>query len=432
MAPVYTWLTLDQAVAALQGRLANTQFWTYPECTVYLQESLRYWNVLTETWKADFTFNATAGQTWYSTGTMADSPRLQTVTDSYIYTCMQYGLLEPPTGAAAWTGTPQFSLAELQYTLQRRRDEVFQSSGCNRGVLAGIPSTPNVRRAFLPDTVLEPVRTRFVPASGYGSPITLTREDNQAFDYFEPDYLQDDSLPSSWGVVAEPPLAFDVDTGPNVPGTYEVLTLNSGPIFAPPVPTLLGVPDDFSWLPKWGALADLLGRESEATDRPRAAYCLDRFVKGLKLMNASAWLLNANINGIPADTPSLSEQDQFDPEWQNDPSVLPAIVNAGIDFIGVCPVADCGVGMTLLGNAPVPVNGGDFIQCSREVFDVILSYAQRLAVFKQGGAAFDATAELEQDFNRAALSTNARLADLGIFSDVLANQGKRQLVEVPR
>jgi len=453
MANLYTWLTLAQAIKAMQGRLANVTFWTPQEITYYLQEALRAWNSLTETWNVDYVFQVpeVAGfgdggfgdggfggggsgplLTWYDISSYSRSPRVRTLTDSYIYTGMQYALLEPPTGAGVWAGTTQFSLADLQYALLRRRDEVIQISGCNVGLLNPVASTPNVRRAFLPDGVLSPQRIRFLPASGFGNPITLTREDEQAFDYFEALHLQEDNPVSSWSVVAEPPLAFDVDEGPNVAGTYEVLALQAGAQFNPPFSTLLGIPDDFSFVPKIGALSDLLNREKEATDRLRAEYYAQRYQDWLTWMRKGNWLLNARINGIPVDTPSLSEQDQYDPEWQINPNASPAIVTAATDLIAVCPVTNCSVGLTVLGNAPVPPVSGDLIQCSRDVFDQILNYAQFLAVQKQGGETFQSALTLEKQFLDAAKETNSRLAKLGIFSDVLRTQGLRQDEEVAR
>ena len=283
--------TYLQARQALAARLAivwqadpSSNFWTDAELGFYLAEALRTWNALTEQWNSNFSFLSNSLQTWYSLASLPGSPRLRTLTDAYLYTILQYHLLEPPTGAGAWTGTSQFSLADLQYALQRRRDEVIQLSGCNLAQLPPLASASNQRRTYFPDSTLEPRRTRFIPDSTAG-PITLCREDTLVFDAFAPGYLQSHALPSSWSVVTEPPLAMDVDTAPSVTGNYDVISLQSGPIFAPPASTLLGVPDDFAWVPKWGALADILGRESEATDRPRADYCLKRYIDGLKVMS---------------------------------------------------------------------------------------------------------------------------------------------------
>ena len=487
----YSWLTLSQAVNALQGRLQNSAFWTYDECVAYLTESLRLWNALTEQWNTDFTFTAQGAQ-WANMGTLAGSPRLRTVTDADIYTQMQMMLLEPPTGAT-WTGTIQFDLASMQSALQKRRDEVIQATGCNLVNLSLLPTTPGTHRTMLPDTVLEPIRNRFLgvvasttgtassgstslsvasnagilvgqtvsganfaagtfvvniagntitlslPTTGivsgtveFSQSVTLTREDTQAFQYFEPNYLQTVILPQSWSVPSEPPLAFDVDDAPTMPGNYDMIALQSGPVFNPPTPSLLGVPNDWSWLPMYGALADLLGCESQRTDRERAAYCLKRYTDGIQIMRKSNWLVQANINGVVVDTPALFEHDSYKVGWQTNANLWPALVQAGMDLVAACPGSSQSVNVTLVGNAPIPATPTDFVQVSRDVFDVVLSYAQRLALFKMGGDEWAGGQSLEDDFFRVAAETNKRLMQLGIFNDVLRGQGQRQNVVVPR
>jgi hypothetical protein len=253
-----------------------------------------------------------------------------------------------------------------------------------------------------------------------------------AWDGFESQHLQTVGTPANWSVIAGPPLAMDVDIAPNVSGGYDILSLQSGIPFAPPVATLLGVPDDWSWLGKWGALADLLGRDSDATDRQRADYCLKRYMDGLKIMKASNWLLLATINGIPCSTPSVREMDGFSPEWEINAAAWPGLVTAGMDLVATCPVQNCGVSCTLVGNAPVPSLDTDFVQVSRDVWDVLLDYAQALASWKMGGAEFAQTRDLENNFFRLAVETNKRLAKLGIFSDILHLEGKRQNITQPR
>ena len=437
MAGPYTWLPLSAAISAFSARLGNSALWSTNagELQAYLTQALREWSSLTEQWTTDFTFNATASQTWYNTSSLAGSPRLRTVTDASLYSMMQYMLLENPTGAGTWTGTSQFTLADLQNALQRRTQEVIQAAGCNIAQLAPLNATPGTVTTLLGDTVLEPRRIRFVPASGFGSPITLTREDAQAFEYFIPGYLgsgPSTTGPISWSVVTEPPLQFVVDQSPNVPGTYDVISLNSGPTFAPPASTLLGVPDDWSPLPMWGALADVLAGESEKTDRQRAAYCLKRFTNGLDILRQSNWIVMASINGVPCDTHSLHEHDLYSVEWQNNPSVWPAVVQAGMDMVGVCPVAACSVGMTLVGNAPILDSTNTYLQVARDQWDVVLGYAQRLASFKLGNDGFASTQSLEDDFYRAAQATNKRLMDMGIFTQQIHSEGRREDEAVPR
>src|SRR6266851_2395151 len=430
--PQYQWITFAAAKQALAARLADAGmvFWSDQELGLRLAEALRTWNALTEVWNADFVFTPTSIP-WYNLATLPGSPRLRTLTDAYLYTVMEYDLLEPPTGGT-WTGTSQFNIADLQQALQRRRDEMIQVSGCNLQELPALPSVPNTRRTIFPDSTLEPRRARFVPDSGL--PNTMTREDTLAWDSFESQHIQTPRIPQSWGVIDGPPLTLNVDTGPNVAGTYNVIALMSGLAFNPPVPTLLGLPDDWSWLAKWGALSDLLGRDSEATDRARADYCTKRYQAGLEIMKASNWLLTATIDGVPVDTPSMREQDGWSPEWQNNALAWPSLVTAGIDFFAPCPVGGSprAVSMVVVSNAPIPVLDTDFVQVSRDVFDVVLDYAQTLASLKQGGEEFSSTKDLERNFFLFAAETNKRLAKLGLFRDLLGLEGRRQDIQQPR
>jgi hypothetical protein len=182
----------------------------------------------------------------------------------------------------------------------------------------------------------------------------------------------------------------------------------------------------------WGAMADLLSSEAERTDDQRAQYCLKMFTDGLEVMKNSNWLVQCNINGVTADTPSLFDTDTFVPEWQNSATAWPKLVQAGMDFVATAPTGSASVNVTLVGNIPVPVLTTDYLQVSRDVWDVILGFAQHWSCFKCGGAEFVATMPLLQDFQRAAAETNKRILELGIFSDVLNTEGQRQEEAVPR
>ena len=433
--PNFAWISYLTARQALAARLADSGmvFWTDGELKVWLIEALRTWNALTEFWNADFAFTATSAQVWYDLSLLAGSPRLRSVLDTDLYTAMEYALLEPPTGGT-WTGTSQFSISDLQGALQRRRDEIIQEAGCNIQQLPPLPTTPNTRRVYFADSTLEPRRVRFVPDTG--APVTLSREDTIAFDAFSPGHLQTVQFPAAWSVITGPPLAMDVDYAPNAPGKYDVLSLQAGLNLNPPAATLIGIPDDWSWLAKWGALADLLGRDSEATDRQRADYCLKRYQMGMEVMKASNWLVSATINGVPVDTPSVREMDGYNPEWQDSSVAWPSLVQAGMDFFAASPVptgpTQVGVSMIVVGNAPIPSLDTDLVQVSRDVFDAILDYAQVLASFKMGGAEFQQTQELEKKFFQYALATNARLSKCGLFADIIHLEGKRQRINQPR
>ncbi len=484
--PTYSWLTLTEAINALQGRLKNSSFWTPQELKSYLFESLRHWNGLTEQWNQPFDLNNANGQ-WINTGTVANSPRIRTVTDQYLYGQMCSMLLEPQLSGGAWAGTNQFTLQNLQYSLQKRTQEVIQATSCNITQLSPINLTPGTRRSTFPDTVLEPRRIRFLalmlsttgtassgasqvnvgspmgiaegqvitgtgiqpgtfvtgisgtevsislPTSGAVSgtvqfflPITLTREDALAFQSFEPGYLQAVSFPQSWAIASEPPLGFDVDVASTVPGNFDVLALSSGPTFAPPAASLLGVPDDWSLVTMYGALADVLGMESEATDRQRAAYCLERYTQMLEMMKGSNWLLQTFINGAVSDATSLAEMDSLAVGWQESQQNLPALVQAGMDMIAPVPGSGQLVTLQLLGNAPLLDATNTYVQVSRDDWQSILDYSQHAAMFKAGGSEFMATMPMLKGFYQAAAAVNKRWATMGVFVEMLRAQGRKQ------
>jgi len=422
----YSWLTYvtaRQELAsrlAIEGSLSNT-FWTDAELGLYIKKALRMFNALTFTWKKDFVYNSTS--LWNSLGLLAGSPRLRTLTDTDAYKMIEYHLLEPPTGGT-WTGTNQFNLSDISQALQRRRDEMLQMSGCNYNLLTGIALTPNTRRTMLPDTVIDVERVRYIPATG--SPNTLYRDDTVALEFYEaPLYEQNSGTPQTFMLSSEPPLSWDVDIPPNQPGTYEAVALQSGAAFAPPATTLLGIPDDFAWVLEWGALADLLGREPEATDRQRAAYCLRRYQDGLILLLKTPWVMLAKVNGQACDMPSIVAMDRYMPEWDSSPSSFgPCVVIGGIDFLAA-PVGS-GIGVTVLANAPVPALDGDYVQVSRSNWDIVLDLSQSLACFKMGGLQFQQALALESRAIQACAAENSRLKSTGSFSDILVQRGEAQ------
>jgi len=489
----YSWLTLPTAIENIQDRLNDEGvFWSEAELQVYLVEALRMLNALTESWRAEFTFNA-QGSTWNNLGTMADSPRLRTVTDADLATEMEYMLLEPAVGIGAWTGTNQFSVEKLQSALSVRRNEVIQVGGCNTVDLAPINATPGTSRTPLDDTTLEVRRIRFLQLigtangtcasgdttiavdstdnlysglvvqgagiddgtvlTGIGSgnvqvslpataalsttplsffqPYYLKRSDTQAFHYFDSDYLQTVQTPKSWSVASEPPLDFDVDTAPNTPGQYDVMVLQSGPQFGA-TPTLLGLPDDWSWLPMYGALSDLLSEEPESTDRQRAAYCAKRYADGLEMLKGSNWLNQALINGAVADTPSLEKKDRWNIGWQEDTGAIPGVVTDGIDQFNVTPNTPVSVLLTVVANAPFLDPTDTYVQVTRDDWDQVLNYVQHVASFKMGGEEFSATVPLLDEFLAYCIRRNKRVGTYGLYVDVLSTAGEKQDQEDPR
>ena len=446
----YSWLQFSVARQQLAERLANSglvRFWTDAECGVYIIKALRMFNALTFTWKTDFVFDLPlTSSVWNSLGLISGSPRLRTLTDNDAFVNMEYHLLEPPTGGT-WTGTSQFNIADLSQALQRRRDEMIKVSNCNQSLMTGIPLTPDTRRTVLPDTVIDVTRVRYMPipppGSGFGeggfgeggfggSPgnpnagFTLFRDDVVALEFYEDDFWQaQEDTPQTFMVSSEAPLTFDVDIPPTLPGTYEAVVLQSGTPFDPPAATLLGVPDDYAWVLEWGALSDVLGRESESTDRQRADYCLKRYQDGLNLMQKTPWIMLAKVDGQAVTIDAMDAADNYMPEWDSDPSTFgPCLISVGIDFFAA-PTGH-GIGVTVLGNAPIPVEDDDQVQVSRSNWDTVLDLAQVFACFKMGGDEFQQALEIEKRAILACAMENSRLRSTGSFSDIIVQRGQIQ------
>ena len=443
---MYSWLQFVTARQQLASRLADSGnvFWADAENGLYIKKALRIFNALTYTWKTDYVYSSS--NLWNSLGLLTGSPRLRTLTSNDAFTMMEYHLMEPPTGGI-WTGTSQFTISDFAQALQRRRDEILQISNCNQSLLSNIALTPNTRRTILPDTVIDVERVRFISIAtkqvgygqggygqgGYGGgttvpavETTLYRDDTVALEFYEaPLYQQNSGTPQTFGLSSEPPLSWDVDIPPNQPGTYEAVVLQSGAAFNPPASTLLGIPDDFAWVLEWGAIADLLGRESEATDRQRSAYCLRRYQDGLNLLLKTPWVMLGKVDGVACDMPSIVAMDRYQPEWDSSPTSFgPCVVLDGIDFLAA-PVGS-GIGVTVLANAPVPVLDSDYVQVSRSNWDTVLDLSQMLACFKMGGAEFQQALELESRAIQACSAENSRLKSTGSFSDILVQRGQAQ------
>lgn len=448
----YSYALWGDAINALALRLndPNMVHWSSDELVFYVQESLRVWNCLTQTWAQDFTASySDVDMVWQSTGnaqnpstvgTNPTSPRFQTLTDTTCYTVAQYHLLEPPSGGT-WTGSSQFNISDFSQALQRRRDDVLQIAAANVAPLPLMSLPPGQNRIYLPDapnqSILDVRRVRFIPDPAVGQPSTLYRDDELAMEYFETSFPQLQQTPTVWDVLAGPPLALTFDASwPNVGNHLDVLAILSGGIINPPVGSPLLIPDDFYWILKFGMMADVLRKESESTDLARAAYCEQRFAEGLRVLMEFPWLLQARINNVTVDTPSIIEADVYDYEWQSNVNAQPNIIVGGLDLFALAPIPQTAnpvsVTLTMIGNAPVTTDLTQPIQVSRDVLDRILDEAQHLAQFKLGGSEFTNSLTLHENFIRAAVKTNQRLALSGIFASTLRLKNSKQDAIDPR
>jgi hypothetical protein len=406
-------------------------FWTDAEKTIYLHEAVRTFAALSNFYRNTFDFPTVIDQHWYNVATVAGTLRSFNVTDVDLYTIIEYHFLEPPTGAT-WTGTLQFDIANLVDAVQGQRDQLLFETGCTlaRSVQATNQHTSN----GVPETVMDIRRLAWLPGSVYSN-TPLFRDDVWAQESYNRNNQRTPGQPSIYKQSTQPPLSFYTDVPPAVAGNYELLTVNSGAVLTSAAPTTLIIPDDWTWAVKWGAMAELLNRESAARDPMRAKYCEQRYDQAIALMKVSPAVLYADLDYTVLDMDAVFYADTYRPGWQALPHDVPdAVYVAGLNYIALAPKPDAVdlVTLTVIENSPFPASGSAFFQFGREDADAIIGYAQHLASFKQGGAEFMATIPLLQEFIKHCAKYNDKLDTMGEFTDVIYGQSNLQEQADPR
>lgn len=398
---------------------------------MYLNEALRTWNAHTAYWRGDFTFSAVADQIWYDITSLTDMPntlRPYTVTDDELYRIIQYQVLEPSVGVNPWTGvSTQFTTAQLVNAVQRRRDELFSISGCTitRSTVGAVAG-----RIQLNDSVIDVRRMAYLPATIFAKPNSIVwPDDTWAEMAFDPKYtLNPAGVPATYLMTTQPPIAFDTDRPPAYGGSYELLTVNAGAALDATTPALIEMPDDWTHILKWGALADLMGRESNAKDVLRQQYCEQRYRMGLALLLRAPALLAARLGSRAMQIDSVRGADLYNTDWQAQASDVPSYVyHMGLNKIALSPPADATPAsflLTVVRNAPLPAATSDYVEVSREDLEVILDYAQHIAMFKCGGQEFTDSFPLFQRFLQQTSLYGAKLQEIAEYTSAIMGLSK--------
>lgn len=429
---VYTYTTLGATRQELANRLYDPAqiFWAPAELNLYITESLRVWNALTAFWRSDFTFPSVANQTWYNIPTLVNTLRPLTVTDRDLYAIIQYHLLE----AVAWNpwtgGSLQFTAADILNAVQRRRDEILSITGCTITQRL-VPAIAG--RTQLTDTVIDVRRMAYIPSTLFPTQVasTMWPEDTWAEQSFNRGYTSAIAgTPFAYLLSAQPPISFDTDVPPAYAGNYDLLTIEAGAALTVGTPTTMPIPNDWMDIIKWGALADLLSRESNAKDIPRAQYCESRYRLGLAALSAAPALLAMRINNVPMQIDAVRGADLYNTGWQGaTPTTPQTALHAGLNKLALSPIADVStytLTATVVQNAPLPTLDADPVQVARDDLDSILDYAQHIAAFKQGGEEFNRTTPLLQRFLKMAGTYNSKLRELGEYQTMMADLSQRE------
>lgn len=387
----YTFPTLVQAQADLSVRLYDPTFthWTQAELLVYLREALRTWNAWTAHWRARDTFSLVMLQAFYDLPSVIPALRAQTITNWDVITDLQYALLEPPAPGGTWTGTDQFTLAQLTDALQRRRDMFLQQTGAIlTNTVTNYPAPAASGRLDLDEAVLTTRRAAWrVTATQLLQP--LVRTDEWAGTHFAPAWPQSTAAPMAYSTSVVPPITLQLIPPAQADGTLDLVSVNKGADVDSLINASLGIPDDWVWVVKFGTLADLLQQDGLALDPTRAQYCTQRWEQGIEMAKNASVVLAARLNNVTVRINSLNDADRYSPLWQLLGGPPRELLIAGHNLLAsVPPWGGAGgpitVTLDVVRNAPVPSNAGDVIEIGQDVYDAVLDYTQHLALFKEG------------------------------------------------
>jgi hypothetical protein len=169
----------------------------------------------------------------------------------------------------------------------------------------------------------------------------------------------------------------------------------------------MGIPDDWVWCVKWGALADLLNIPGPNMDPVRAAYCEQRYQQGVLMAQKASVVLNAWIGGVQTRITSVVDADQYKRSWQTTPGAPSLVLTMGQSFVAMSPPPDANgpysVTLDVVTNIPVPASLADcYFEGGVSVLDALYNYAVHLAQFKEGPGQLQASMDLLNQFFRVA------------------------------
>ena len=418
----YQYITFAELKAQLAERLDDVSkiFFVDRELEILLIEAMRTFSLLAGFWRQRFTFDTSPGQAVYDVPALTPGGLDYTVTDFDLIEALQYKLLETPAAVSqsSWLGTEMFRLDDLVGAIQRRRNQFLTDTGVRltRSVING--PAPHVSRMELDDSTIDIRRIAWLGAWPFNYYTLLRREDEAALSNFDRAYTITPDTPYAWSIMSPPPLQVQLAPQPISEGQLDIVTVNSGADLNPSSgePTLIGIPDDTTPVILWGALADLMGKDGVCRDPVRAQYAEQMFDRGVQYVANRPVVLNVEIQGVALTPTSLADVDSAVPDWQNQTGTPTDVCTQGANLIWLYPVPDdiYSVTIDVVRKAKLPSGDADYVQLGRELLDMILDYAEHLAIFKCAGTEWHATStnasnfiEQSMNFNRS-MAANAR------------------------
>jgi hypothetical protein len=420
----YTHTSIAALATQLGNRLGNTIFWTSDERIAYIKESIRTFNSIAQSYRERCTFNTQSGIAFYDltetsnpnaftggTGNGATNPPNligYTLQDRDLVNAIQYHLIETLTSnwALPWPGTDQFILDDLTKSIERRRNQFLLECGTHLIHSQTVYNPPPSNgRISLSDLIIQVRRIAW-------KDLDLTYDCLDHIDEWEantyfPNWETNTGIPRAFATTLTPPISVQIFPASDDIGTLDIISINNSTDLNPTAGILLNIPDDFSWIIKFGALADLLGKDSQAYDPIRSQYCEERYKQGIQIANASGLINQVAINGVYITPQSISDLDSYKPGWQNVSGQPKQLAICGRNLVALSPVPDgsYSIQLDLIRNIPVSSD----VQVGKEDLDIILDYAFHLAMFKCQGLEFEGTYPHLNRFMKQAMLHNDKL-----------------------
>jgi hypothetical protein len=435
-----TWGTLKTQLANRLGDSAST-FWTntvaLPELEVLLTESLHTFSLLSGFWRERAaSLTLTAATAFFDLTTALNAGLVDsTVTDQDIIQQIQFQFLEDASVQTSWPGTDQFTYSDVTNAITRRRNQFLSDTGII--LTRSTPAITVTGRQTLVDTIIDIRRAAYRSAVPFQYYSQLSREDERVMTLANPDWSANQGTPRSYSVMAPPPLVMQLDPPPVAGGTLDLITVSTGPTLDPAVSaTALGIPDDLTPAIKWGAMSDLLGIDGQARDTQRAQFCEQRYQQFVELARMLSMVVNTELGGLPTIPETLYDLDSAIPHWQDYSGTPTVLALGGWNMMAVSPVPDTqgpySAILDVVRKADIPTKDVNNVQIGREQLDMILDYAEHLALFKVGGAEWQATTQQANNFLLQSITYNQRLGAAAPYVIIPKDASQREKDYRPR
>jgi len=202
------------------------------------------------------------------------------MTDQDLMTEIQYALVEPPDGGAAWP-SGLWTREEILGYLNQRQDRLQKDAQ----LIVKSTDPPHLAvnagtsRVTLPDDWLLTVSAIWRDSTNH---VPLSRSDAWELDHGLATWPTVQGVPQVYTEFDVPTQTLQLGPAPNQDGFLELLYVSTGTILTGDGVAAIG-PDELAHLYKYGALADALGKDGRGRDLTRSAYGEMRFRLGVEI-----------------------------------------------------------------------------------------------------------------------------------------------------